>query len=73
MITSDDLQKIKDTIDCLSFLSQISENSLYIDFNQTSIVNQKIEDLNSYYKKIYTILTTSGMSYQDYKDSLENS
>lgn len=71
MITSDDCQNIKKTIDCLSLLSKISQNTTEIDFNNTQITSDSINSLISYYKKIYNVLTTSGMTLEQYQDSIE--
>lgn len=75
MITSsaEDLTNIKNTINCISFLSQIFDETSSLDFNNLKIDKPLLEDLLQYYIKLYNILNTSGMTLDQYQDYIESS
>jgi len=61
MLTSEDLDVVKKVVDMTDFLAAfVSDNITFED----------IQKVNSYFLNIHSILTTSGMTYSDYKDSL---
>jgi hypothetical protein len=73
MITSssEDLTTIKSTQYIINWAQSImsAEDNNYPD---CKLSKDQISDLKSYYDSIYNILTTSGMSYQDYQSSIED-
>jgi hypothetical protein len=44
----------------------------YVSIPDCKLSEDQILDLQSHYNSVYNILTTSGMSYQDYQSSIEN-
>ena len=79
MITSssEDLTIIKSTkylIDWVDSILQAEQSSYpgYITVPDCNLSDKDISELKSHYNSIYNILTTSGMSYDDYKSSIEN-
>jgi hypothetical protein len=44
----------------------------YVSIPDCKLSQDQILDLQSHYNSVYNILTTSGMSYQDYQSSIEN-
>jgi hypothetical protein len=44
----------------------------YVSIPDCKLSQDQIVDLQSHYNSVYNILTTSGMSYQDYQSSIEN-
>ena len=79
MITSssEDLATIKSTQYVLDWVQSILEAQDstypgYISIPDFKLSDDQMSQLESHYKSIYSILTTSGMSYQDYKSSIEN-
>ncbi len=72
MITSssEDLTIIKSTKYLIDWVESILQSEITIpDF---TLSDTDISQLKSHYSSIYNILTTSGMSYDDYKSSINN-
>jgi hypothetical protein len=72
MITSssEDLTIIKSTKYLIDWVDSILHSEITIpDFR---LSDTDISELKSHYNSIYNILTTSGMSYDDYKSSIDN-
>ena len=75
MITSsaEDLAVIRSTQAVIKFANLLlSTDNSSIDFDSISFSKKDLSELESYYQYIYNVLTTSGMTYSDYKDSLSN-
>jgi len=79
MITSssEDLKTIKSTQYLINWVQSImsAEDTIhpgYVSIPDCKLSQDQILDLQSHYNSVYNILTTSGMSYQDYQSSIEN-
>jgi len=79
MITSssEDLTKIKSTQYLINWVQSMmdAEDNIhpgYVSIPNCKLSKDQILELKSYYNSIYTILTTSGMTYQDYQSSIES-
>jgi len=79
MITSssEDLKTIKSTQYLINWVQSImsAEDTThpgYVSIPDCKLSQDQILDLQSHYNSVYNILTTSGMSYQDYQSSIEN-
>lgn len=79
MITSssEDLTTIKSTQYLINWVQSImsAEDTIhpgYVSIPDCKLSQDQILDLQSHYNSVYNILTTSGMSYQDYQSSIEN-
>ena len=79
MITSssEDLKTIKSTQYLINWVQSImsAEDTIhpgYVSIPDCKLSQDQILDLQSHYNSLYNILTTSGMSYQDYQSSIEN-
>jgi len=79
MITSssEDLTTIKSTQYLINWVQSImsAEDTIhpgYVSIPDCKLSEDQILDLQSHYNSVYDILTTSGMSYQDYQSSIEN-
>jgi hypothetical protein len=79
MITSssEDLTTIKSTQYLINWVQSMmsAEDTIhpgYVSIPDCKLSEDQILDLQSHYNSVYNILTTSGMSYQDYQSSIEN-
>lgn len=79
MITSssEDLTTIKSTqylINWVQSMMSAEDNTYpgYVAIPDCKLSKDQILDLKSHYNSVYNILTTSGMTYQDYKSSIED-
>jgi len=70
MLTSEDLDVVKKVVDMTDFLAAFVNDNITLNLNNSNITSEDIQKVNSYFLNIHSILTTSGMSYSDYKDSL---
>jgi hypothetical protein len=68
--SSDDVAIIKKVIDITDFLTAFVDQNITINLPDCNITSEDIQKVNSYFLNIHSILTTSGMSYDDYKNSL---
>ena len=79
MITSssEDLTTIKSTQYLINWVQSMmnAEDTTYpgyVSIPDCKLSSDQISDLQSHYNSVYNILTTSGMTYQDYQSSIEN-
>lgn len=68
--SSEDLSKIQATVDILDFVIQFSKQNTTISTADKVYNINDLLSLHSYYHSIYNILTTAGMTLEDYKESL---
>lgn len=79
MITSssEDLTTIKSTQYLINWVQSImnAEDTTYpgyISIPDCKLSTDQISDLQSHYNSVYNILTTSGMTYQEYQSSIQD-
>jgi len=79
MITSssEDLTTIKSTQYLINWVQSImnAEDTTYpgyLSIPDCKLSSDQISDLQSHYNSVYNILTTSGMTYQDYQSSIQD-
>lgn len=70
LIGSDDLPKIKDTIELLNFISTLVEDKSYFQTEQRTYTNQELINLTDWYSSLYNLIAISGNQEDTEVDSL---
>jgi hypothetical protein len=60
LIGSDDLPKIKDTIELLKFIQTLVEDKSYFQTEQKTYTNEELTDLTDWYSSLYNLISVSG-------------